>query len=160
MNFHYFVNHIMKYFVILLVLIGFTGLIIPQSFALCLENEDWSNAPCMDSFPINRTEFQMDWAPYYDYKGSELMESKYFEMQQAINNRTFNEWNDDRENSNVYHYYLSVGEVTNQQDHFVFDDEIRKYTAFPPYFVITVASIFVIIIIVIVIAFVIRRNRK
>jgi len=147
----------------LLILLGFLSFsfMLPQSFASCIENEDWSNAPCMDSFPINRAEFQMNWKPYYDYKGSELMESKYVEMQQAINDGTFNEWNDDRENSNVYYYYLSTGEVTNQQqDRFVFDDEVEKYSSFPPYFVIALASIFVIIIAVIVITFVSRRKRK
>ena len=146
----------------LLIIIGIVVIsefsLITQSFALCLVNEDWSDAPCMDSFPIHREQFQIDWAPYYDYKGSELMESKYTEMQQAINDGTFNEWNDDRENSNVYYYYLSIGEVSNQDDRFVFDDEIKKYSALPLYFVVAFVSIFVIIIIVIV--FLIRRKRK
>lgn len=132
---------------------------ISYSFASCIENEDWSDAPCMDSFPINRAEFQKDWAPYYDYKGSEFMESKYVEMKQAIDDGVFTEWKNNRENSNVYYYYLSVGKVPNQQDRFVFDDEIGKYS-FPPYFVIAVASIFVIIIVTIVITFVSKRKRK
>ena len=146
----------------LLILLGFLSFsfMLPQSFASCIENEDWSNAPCMDSFPINRAEFQMNWKPYYDYKGSELMESKYVEMQQAINDGTFNEWKSNRENSNVYYYYLSVDKVPNQQERFIFDDEVEKYSSFPPYFVIALASIFVIIIAVIVITFVSRRKRK
>jgi hypothetical protein len=114
----------------------------------------------MDSFPINRAEFQKDWAPYYDYKGSEFMESKYVEMKQSISDGTFNEWKSNRENSNVYYYYLSVDKVQNQYDRFVFDDEVGKYVAFPPYFVITVGSIFAIIVIVILIIFMSRRNRK
>ena len=88
------------------------------------------------------------------------MESKYVEMQQAINDGTFNEWKSNRENSNVYYYYLSVDKVPNQQERFIFDDEVEKYSSFPPYFVIALASIFVIIIAVIVITFVSRRKRK
>jgi|CryGeyStandDraft_13_1057135.scaffolds.fasta_scaffold07416_6 hypothetical protein len=147
----------------LLIIIGIItfSFVIPQSFASCIKNEDWSDAPCMDNFPINRVEFQLDWAPYYEYKGSELMESKYVEMQQAINNGTFNEWNDDRENFNVYYYYLSTGKIQNQYpDRFIFDDEVGKYAVFPPYFVIILASVFVILIIVIVITYVLRRKRK
>lgn len=150
-----------KYFLILSVFIGIIvfSFNISYSFASCIENEDWSDAPCMDNFPINRAEFQRDWAPYYDYKGSELMESKHAEMQQAINDGTFNKWKNNRENSNVYYYYLSIGNVTNQQpDRFVFDDEIEKHFSFPFYFVITLASIFVIIIIVIAITFVSKRK--
>ncbi|MCV0411229.1 hypothetical protein [Nitrosopumilus sp.] len=131
---------------------------ISNSFASCIENEDWSDAPCMDSFPINRAEFQNDWAPYYDYKGFEFMESKYVEMKQAISDGTFNDWKSNRENSNVYYYYLSVGKVQNQYDHFVFDDEIGKYATFPSYFVITIASIFAIV--GFAIGFVIWRKRK
>jgi hypothetical protein len=156
------ISYSMKYLMIFLMLMGLVMLsyFISNSFASCIENEDWLDAPCMDSFPINRVEFQKDWKPYYDYKGSELMESKYVEMQQAINDGTFNEWKSNRENSNVYYYYLSVDKVPNQQERFIFDDEVETYSSFPPYFVIALASIFVIIIVVIVIAFVSRRKRK
>ncbi|MGY5148396.1 MAG: hypothetical protein ACW9W4_10400 [Candidatus Nitrosopumilus sp. bin_7KS] len=135
--------------------------IINQQHAegICMPNQDWSDAPCMDNFPINRTEFQKDWAPYYDYKGSELMESKYVEMKQAISDGTFNEWKSNRENSNVYFYYLSVDKIQNQYDSFVFDDEVGKYAAFPPYFIITVTCIFAVMVIVIV-SVLIRRKRK
>ena len=133
---------------------------LPTSFASCIENEDWSDAPCMDSFPINRSEFQKDWAPYYDYKGPEFMESKYVEMQQVINDGTFDEWKNIRENYNVYYYYLSVDKVQNQNDRFVFDDEVGKYFTFPPYLIITVIGIFAIIVTVIVVVLMSRGKRK
>lgn len=133
---------------------------ISNGFTSCIENEDWSDAPCMDSFPINRAEFQKDWAPYYDYKGSEFMESKHIEMKQAINDGTFVEWKSNRENSNAYYYFLSIDKVQNQSDRFVFDDEIGKYVVFPPYFVLTVTSIFIILVVVVVVVLMNRRKRK
>lgn len=100
------------------------------AFASCAVNEDWPDAPCFDVLPVNREEYRMAWAPYYDYKGSEWMEQKKTEILQAIENGTFMEWEGSVENSNVYNYYHSVGLVPNQYDYFFFEDEPRYYSQF------------------------------
>ena len=121
----------MKFFILSFLLIGTVSGLFSQSFASCAQNEDWPDAPCFDTLPVNRDEYREQWAPYYDYKGSEFMESKKAELLQAIKDDTFMEWEDSAENSNVYQYYHSVGLVTNQYEYFFFEDEAlyRQYLA-------------------------------
>ena len=97
---------------------------IPQVFALCEPNRDWQDAPCSDWMPVNRQEFKKSWAAFYDYKGADWMESKKIELLDVIANGTFHEWDHSHENSNVYMYYLSIGQIPNQYEYFFFEDEI------------------------------------
>lgn len=101
-----------KYFVFFLILTVFT--ITPQSFAMCIVNEDWPDAPCMDMI-INGhyPQKQVDrWADYYDYKGAEFMETKRHEMNQAIQNETLQQWVDESiQNQNVWTYYYFSDEA-------------------------------------------------
>jgi len=118
----------MKYFVILLGL-AFTGMIvapltIPQGFALCMVNEDWSDAPCWGrrcagSEPacINPNWWKERWAPYYEYKGKDWMESKKQELLSAIESKTLADWlllSVNNTNKNVHDYYYYMGEVPNR----------------------------------------------
>jgi hypothetical protein len=105
--------------VIPLVLIGIIGMIgIQESDASCVQNRDWSSAPCFDTGSPSKTEFVERWTPYYEYKGSELMERKKIEMFQSLENKTFEQWigssENPHENHNVYSYYMSTGEVAKQ----------------------------------------------
>lgn len=123
----------MKYFGTFLFLIAIIILsqVVTQAFASCAQNEDWPDAPCFDTLPVNRDEYREKWAPYHDYKGSEFMEAKKAELLQAIKDGTFMEWEGSAENSNVYQYYHSVGLVPNQYEYFFFEDEAqyRQYLA-------------------------------
>jgi len=105
----------MKFFVILLILIGFVVL-IPQAFAVCLVNDDWSGAPCLDNLAngrYNQNEVNM-WTQYYSYKGSEFMESAYLNLNQAIKEDRLEDWaSESTQNRNVYEYYFFSGRAPN-----------------------------------------------
>lgn len=111
--------------IILLVLVGFVGL--QNADASCAQNQDWSLAPCFDNGSPSKSKYVERWSPYYDYKGSELMERKKIEMIQSLENKTFDKWmtfsENPHENSNVYRYYLSMGVIANQFPHPEFVDE-------------------------------------
>ena len=86
--------------------------------AICMENQDWSDAPCygcIDCYPGLGQE-KLDWTPYYDYKGSTWMESKKQQLGTAIQNNALREWFE-QDNSgahkNVHQYYFLQGEVPN-----------------------------------------------
>jgi len=105
-------------FSITLLSVG-TLLTIPYAFGLCLENIDWPEArcyTCIDCYPGIEQE-KIDWMPYYDYKGSELMELKKLEMIHAIQTHTLPEWikstQDTQAHNNVYKYYSFLGEIPN-----------------------------------------------
>ena len=141
----------------LLMIIGLVifPLVVPQSFALCVTNDDWSKAPCFDMGPVTKSEFNKAWAPYYDYKGAEWMESKKIEMNRALNDGILDEWVREIENSNVYQYYISTDEIQRQFDYdFVFREETLAY-----YLEILILSS-PIIAVGLIILFVIRRKRK
>jgi len=91
-------------------------LYVPQSFATCLINNDWLDAPCFDNPPYTLDEQEKAWAPYYDYKGAEWMDVKKAEMYDALNDGSFDEWSKEIENSNVYQYYVSTGEIPRQSN--------------------------------------------
>lgn len=99
-------------------------------FASCAVNEDWPNAPCFDVLPVNREEYRTAWEPYYDYKGSEWMETKKTELLLAIESGEFKEWENNTENRNAYQYYYSIGLVPNQHEYFFFEDDPRYYFQF------------------------------
>ena len=46
--------------------------------ALCIENQDWPDAPCYGCRGCHPglEQEKLDWAPYYDYKGSTWMDAK------------------------------------------------------------------------------------
>ena len=106
----------MKYFVIILVIIGFlvSPFAVSESFAQCVMNEDWPQAPCLDVIMngcYNSDDSKM-WMDYYDYKGESLMESKRIEMLNAIDEKMLQEWElQSHENFNVWQYYYLKGEV-------------------------------------------------
>ena len=139
---------------IIIVMIIFP-LIIPQGFGLCAVNEDWSDAPCFDMGPVSKMEFKMAWAPYYDYKGVEWMESKKTEMFQALDDGIFDEWTREMANSNVYMYYVSIDEIQRQFDY----DPVFREETLPHYLEILILSS-PIIVSGLIIIFVIKRKRK
>lgn len=141
----------------LLIIIGAVifPLVVPQGFAFCAVNEDWSDAPCFDMGPVPKSEFKAAWEPYYDYKGAEWMESKKIDMNQALDGGIFDEWVSEIENSNVYQYYISTDEIQRQFDYdFVFREETLAH-----YLEILILSS-PIIAVGLIILFVIRRKRK
>ena len=87
-----------------------------QGFALCIVNEDWPDAPCLDS--INNGWYDQaevnKWSEYYSYKGTPFMEQKHSELSQSIDNDNLQSWVDEStENRNVYEYYFFSGRAPN-----------------------------------------------
>ena len=86
--------------------------------ALCIENQDWSDAPCYgcrDCHPGLEQE-KLDWAPYYDYKGSTWMDAKKQQLETAIHNNSLREWfgqSNTGAHKNVHQYYFLQGDVPN-----------------------------------------------
>lgn len=97
----------------ILIIIGMITLplIFPQGFSQCIYNDDWPDAPCFDMGPVSHLEFNKAWAPYYEHKGAEWMETKKVEMNQSLDNGIIIEWVKKLENYNVYQYYLSRNEI-------------------------------------------------
>lgn len=87
---------------------------IQDADASCARNQDWRSAPCFDTGPVSKERYVEAWNPYYEYKGSELMEKKKIEMFEALENKTFDEWRSTPIHWNVYSYYSSTGEVAPQ----------------------------------------------
>jgi len=90
---------------------------IQESDALCVQSKDWSLKPCFDTGSPSKIEFVERWSPYYEYKGSELMERKKIEMFQSLENKTFEKWvksSENNENFNIYYYYISTEDVAKQ----------------------------------------------
>lgn len=100
---------------LIIIVIGFLPL-IPLGFSQCIKNEDWEGAPCLDGIG-NGWYFQKDvdrWSEYYSYKGSEVMEEKYLELDKAIREDLVEEWTrESHENLNVYKYYFFSGRAPN-----------------------------------------------
>lgn len=87
---------------------------LSQGFASCVVNEDWENAPCLDT--ITNGKYDQNevnkWKGYYQYKGTEWMEQKREEMKQAISDDSLKEWiSQSIQNRNVYSYYFFSGKA-------------------------------------------------
>ena len=83
-----------------------------QSFASCVVNEDWYDAPCLDTITNGKYDQREvnKWKDYYQYKGTEWMEQKHTEMKQAISEDILKEWiSQSTQNRNVYSYYFFSG---------------------------------------------------
>jgi len=86
--------------------------------ALCMENQDWSDAPCygcIGCYPGLEQE-KIDWSPYYDFKGKEWMDAKKQQLETAIHNNSLREWfvqSDSGAHKNVHKYYFLQGDVPN-----------------------------------------------
>jgi hypothetical protein len=110
----------MKYFLIFLVLVGFaiSSYLVSDSFGLCTENQDWSDAPCygcIGCYPGLEQE-KIDWLPYYDFKGKEWMDAKKQQLETAIHNNSLREWfvqSDSGAHKNVHKYYFLQGDAPN-----------------------------------------------
>ena len=106
----------MKWFIIFLVLTGIAfipGLISDVS-SMCVLNEDWPDAPCMDMIVNGHyPQEQVDrWADYHDYKGENFMEMKRQEMDKAVQSDTLQQWVDESiQNQNVWTYYYFSGKA-------------------------------------------------
>jgi len=107
----------MKHFVVIFIITGLLAspFVVSESFALCIVNEDWSQAPCLDMM-INgcyNSEDVKNWIKNYpDYKGQSLLESKKIEMINAIDEKRLQQWaSNSNENSNVWKYHHLKGEV-------------------------------------------------
>lgn len=129
-------------------------------FASCAVNADWPAAPCFDTLPVNREEYRMAWAPYYEYKGSEWMETKKAELLQAIEDGTFMEWEGSAENSNVYQYYHSIGLVPNQYEYFFFEDDALYHQYVKPSLGLFFGVVGIGSALVAYVVFITRRKRK
>ncbi len=86
--------------------------------AICMENQDWSDAPCygcIGCYPGLEQE-KIEWEPYYDYKGSMWMNAKKIQLETAIHNSSLREWfeqSDNQAHKNVHKYYFLQGDVPN-----------------------------------------------
>ena len=82
---------------------------------------EWPGAPyCPWDCPLDY--LKQKWAEYYDYKGSEWMETKKQEMLVAMENGTLDEWrNKDptMAHYNVYAYYFYKGEIPDADGKYV-----------------------------------------
>jgi len=111
--------------VLIVSLIGIVGM--QNADASCVRNQDWLKAPCFDTGPVPKSTFAERWSPYYEHKGSELMESKKIEMFQSLENKTFDEWvyatENYNENFNIYSYYVSIGKIAPQFPNTMIVDE-------------------------------------
>lgn len=106
----------MNIFLLMAIISAVLLISVPNSFASCIVNEDWSDAPCLDSLGNGRynQEEVNKWSQYYSYKGTEFMEQKRSELDKAINENTLQEWADESiQNRNVYEYYFFSGRAPN-----------------------------------------------
>lgn len=99
-------------------------------YASCVFNEDWSEAPCLDTIANGRYDQSEvnQWANYYQYKGTMFMEQKRSELNQAISGGILQEWVDESiQNKNVYAYYFFSGRAPSiGQDQAEFDKFMIK----------------------------------
>ncbi|MCE9652423.1 MAG: hypothetical protein K8Q89_05120 [Nitrosarchaeum sp.] len=96
-----------------------TPYLVSNSFAICVINEGWSDAPCYTKRGEDPSLNQMKrwWSQYYEFKGTEWMESKKLELMQAIQNGNLIEWkkeDPDSSHHNVYMYYFLMGIIPNE----------------------------------------------
>ena len=80
-------------------------LVMQQSFAQCVINDDWLQAPCLDVVMNGcyDSEDAKMWMKYYDYKGASHMESKRIDMNSAVEENRLQEWeSQSHENFNVW----------------------------------------------------------
>ncbi len=125
----------MKALVILLVLVGLATMsyFITDVFAICLGNQDWPDAPCFSGKRGDNPsliQMKQEWAPYYDFKGKDWMESKKQELMTAIENERLQEWKTKDStggHANVYTYYFLMGHVPNEDGLFVRESYGVKY---------------------------------
>lgn len=110
-----FSNAIMKSRLIIIIGMIALPLIVPEGFSQCIYNDDWPPAPCFDMGSVSEVKYKWAWAPYYMEKGDEIMKSKHIEMHDALKNGTIEKWvGSSLQNSNVYNYYRSVGDIQSQ----------------------------------------------
>ena len=105
----------MKEFFAIAGLIVFSVFIM-QVFASCAVNEDWIDAPCLDTIGNGRyDQNEVDkWKGYYKFKGTEFMEQKRSEMEEAISEDSLQQWvKSSTQNENVYSYYYFSGRAPN-----------------------------------------------
>ena len=122
----------MKFFIILLIFVG-SVILASNAFAWCPQNEDWSDRPCYGAVDVRIEKERSNWEPYFDFKGSEWMESKKQEMTLATQNDTLSDWieltSETQAHHNVHEYYFILGEAPNLEGIFV-DYEIVPWDDF------------------------------
>jgi hypothetical protein len=94
---------------------------IPPGFSSCIVNEDWPEAPCLDTIANGwyNQEQVNKWSEYYSYKGSAFMEQKYLSLSDAIQKDLLDEWvGMSTENRNVYEYYFFSGRAPNTGEYY------------------------------------------
>jgi hypothetical protein len=128
----------MKYFVIFFAMAGFlmTPCLVLEISALCMINEDWSDAPCFSGRrgeDPSLNQMKQSWAPYYEFKGAEWMEVKKQELMQTIQNGNLIDWKKgdlDGSHHNVYMYYFLKGDIPNEDG--LFAEEYYGITFLSP----------------------------
>lgn len=118
---------------IIFFVLGFTytSFSINDVFGWCPQNEDWPDRPCYATYQDFGIEKERkDWEPYYNFKGSEWMDSKKQEMTLAIQNDTLSDWieltSETQAHQNVYEYYFIFGEAPNPDGEFVEEPEEKN----------------------------------
>lgn len=105
----------------LLVMLGLGK--ITRVEASCVEDADWPTKPCLDTPPYDREYLRKTWDEYYEMKGSDWMEIKKAEMDQAIRDGTLKQWVEYQSgpnnfaNFNVYFYYYLNGQAPDINDY-------------------------------------------
>ncbi len=113
--------------VIPLVLIGIIG--VQESFAICIEDEDWPDKPCY-AIPgefFTSKEKQPDWLEYHQYKGDDWYGEKHLEMKKNIESKTLKQWigespkpinsqNENNQNYNVWFLQYIYGHVPHYEN--------------------------------------------
>jgi hypothetical protein len=109
-------------FVATVLIFHLAGIILQPAYAACIRENDWPEKPCLDTPPYAKEDLKATWQRYYEYKGQDWMEMKKAEMDQAIRDRTLNEWVEYRSapdnfaNYNVYFYYFLNDEAPDIND--------------------------------------------
>jgi hypothetical protein len=165
----------MRFFLLLILsisLIFLLGTTEKDAGASCTVNTDWPDAPCMDVIEGDHyPQDQVDrWAAYYDYKGTQFMESKKIQMDNAIKEDRLIGWvNESIQNSNVWQYYYFSGQAPSPYPQKIGFDIIHRNNTSPQNFMTPYNPeqntylhwILVLIVIgMIVTVFVIRKKRK
>jgi len=86
--------------------------LVLQALATCVVNEDWEDAPCLDTIANGRYDQNEvnKWKDYYKFKGTEFMDQKRSEMEEAIKEDSLKQWvKTSAQNGNVYAYYYFSG---------------------------------------------------
>lgn len=125
-----------KFLIILFVFSLLSPALLPHPiFGKCEDNPDWPSAPCYPPADISIRQLKQDWNGYYDYKGTEWMEMKKLEIQEAILNGTLEDWmkgGPPLAHSNVHFYFYINGQIPDIDGKYIYEKyEQQDWLTFP-----------------------------